>query len=268
MPVNRPGALDNVGDTVLLPHEKSILDDPNSLHLRFINPAVQVTSKGPKGDNVTRTARGGSEDTIKFQFPPKVTSDTKSINWREEDVKSYEPLAFFMGSKARNISLKWEYVVYGNWWDAYDIFDQVRKVKKHAYWGNIGSGGGTSYAGSASVKAPIVKLVAYMVVPHGDTGAMASGTKNPVIDESSWRLININVRYSDEMAVFSPPGVGSGFGTNLNAWPVHTEISLDLRMLTANQVVHLTEDSSDSDQEGVLNRYGSGIAPSPQDIWY
>ena len=104
MAVERRSQRLNPGSTSLLPHEQKVMDD--RLFMRFINPPLQ-TSSG------TAVANTGSDDVVRFQFPPKVLSDGKRVNWMEIDVKSYEPMAYFMGSKARQIQFRAEYVVYG-----------------------------------------------------------------------------------------------------------------------------------------------------------
>lgn len=48
---------------------------------------------------------------LQLQFPPRITSDTKSADWQEESIASYEPLAIFLGSSARKITIDLTYIV-------------------------------------------------------------------------------------------------------------------------------------------------------------
>lgn len=261
MPVYRQYELDFVGNSVLLPHEQAVMR--NNLYMRFINPPIERGRQVQQGT--------GYDAVIMFQFPPKITSDSKSINWFEKDVKSYEPEAFFMGSKARSIAMKWEYMVYGDW-TPLKIFDQVRRVKKHAYFGNISD---AKAQGPDAVKAPIVELVAYLTVPKASQAGYVFGLDdvgNAVTQFSTWRCKTIDIKYSDEMAVYSPEVAQSSAveAGNVvrptNAWPVHTEVSINLDLLTLNAVTDVVV-SDEGENAGTLNNYGD-IPPNPQDIWY
>jgi len=52
--------------------------------------------------------RGGK---IEFQFPPKITSDSRKGDWVEEEKPGSEPTFEYKKSGAREISMNWTYVV-------------------------------------------------------------------------------------------------------------------------------------------------------------
>jgi hypothetical protein len=51
---------------------------------------------------------------LPLQFPPRVTDDTKAAIWNETEVASYEPLAIWMGSNPRRVSIELTYIVTGS----------------------------------------------------------------------------------------------------------------------------------------------------------
>lgn len=72
---------------------------------------------------------------IIFQFPPILTSDQKSANWEEIDVRSYEPLMIWKGASARKISINFIYIVTGNGggWTIDKINQQIQSIKAYFY---------------------------------------------------------------------------------------------------------------------------------------
>lgn len=48
---------------------------------------------------------------IKFQFPPKVSTDTRTATWEEHDAAGTEEIAIFMGSRERIFQIEWTYIV-------------------------------------------------------------------------------------------------------------------------------------------------------------
>ena len=67
-------------------------------------------SNGDRGGQITNKIR---TYRVPFQFPPRVTSDSKSGDWNETSSNSVlsEPVATFNGSKPRTINIKWSYIV-------------------------------------------------------------------------------------------------------------------------------------------------------------
>lgn len=80
----------------------------------------------------------GGSGKIPFQFPPRIMEDTKSIRWEEENKRTYEPIAIFMGSDARKISIEATYIVTGgsvnNYkFDAFGVAAITKNIKAYGY---------------------------------------------------------------------------------------------------------------------------------------
>ena len=76
---------------------------------------------------------------IPFQFPPRITSETKNPNWDDKPIFSYEPIAIFKGSEARQLNVELKYVVTSadGPFSPSKIVEICRKIKSYAY--NIGT---------------------------------------------------------------------------------------------------------------------------------
>jgi hypothetical protein len=66
---------------------------------------------------------------IEFQFPPKVTSDSRKGTWEEGDLPGAEPVFAFSVSSAREITLTWTYVVDGGEWTIGRITSNIRTLR-------------------------------------------------------------------------------------------------------------------------------------------
>jgi len=148
--------------------------------------------------------------TIKFQFPPIIKSDGKSVEYREANAGDEEPFALFSGANPRKISMEWSYIVTGgSWndvtWNAATIAKIVKTIKKYFYT-RLDKGIG----GAKSASDLIMYFKAYDVV--GSSKASAT---------MSFRAENVSIRYSGELVVDG--GV---------AWPLKTDVSMDIKLWT------------------------------------
>jgi hypothetical protein len=91
-------------------------------------------------DQITLELTTGKEQgtPIKFQFPPVVKSDNKSVDYKEHSMGNIEPIATFTGSGPRQISLAWVYVVTngnsnGVKWTAREVAKQVKTLRNYYY---------------------------------------------------------------------------------------------------------------------------------------
>jgi hypothetical protein len=119
---------------------------------------------------------------IKFQFPPIVKSDSKSLKWKEiMNTVGYEPEYMYEGGKPRKISIEATYIVGGpsGKWGISDVTREIRTWKKYFYFGKFAGGGA-----AAGKDLPIYRIV------WGDFLA-------PFGQNSSWRAKDYNVKYSD-----------------------------------------------------------------------
>ena len=234
----------------ILPYEQNIIN--KHVYAEFINP------------NRANVASNNENFQIVFQFPPKILNDAKGITWNKQPQASYEPIAIFMGSTARAIKLKFEYVVVGDW-DVKKIYDQINNIKAHAYFGVVGGLSGTteSVRRAEQGNLPYMRLVMYNIIPRGESG---------MAEMSTWRVENISITYSPEMTNTIDNMV----------WPVHTEVNLDLEMITQNNKhIHLVdredldamakakeEALTEEEKEAALAVMSNSIPKNPQGIWY
>lgn len=69
---------------------------------------------------------------IEFQFPPKITNDSRSGTWDEYEVIGSQPIAYWKSSGARKWVLEWTYIVGACGWNVLKVKEQVANLRK--YW--------------------------------------------------------------------------------------------------------------------------------------
>lgn len=137
--------------------------------------------------------------TIDFQFPPKLTSDSKTKSWYEiHNPASWEEIVVNKGAKGREVTLKWTYINDGGVWTGDKISKMVRTIRSYFY---------------ITIKddtLPIIELGLYEVVPPGG-GRFAT-----------FRGKTISVSYGDSL-IQDATGL---------TYPLKTEISLNMQLIT------------------------------------
>ena len=108
--------------------------------------------------------------TVRFQFPPRVKSDSNSSNWKETDLWSIEPLKIHKGSAGRKVSMEWEYIASDPKWTVPLINTMLRNLRSYFF--------------------EFVKGV-YPVA------AVKCGGAIPVV--TLFRIMDVNITYSDEL---------------------------------------------------------------------
>lgn len=78
---------------------------------------------------------GAGKHKVKFQFPPIIESDGRSADWKKVALPWRTPLAIFAKPSGRELTLKWVYIVDGEW-TTKRVAAQVSAVK--AYFGDTG----------------------------------------------------------------------------------------------------------------------------------
>lgn len=141
---------------------------------------------------------------IPLQFPPRVKSHSKAMNWRVEDADSYEPVVFFVGAKETKISMELKYVVgAGADWGVDKISKVVRDIKGYFYRTiRAGDDGG----------GPLLEMRLYEIAPEG---GFFFGRP------STWRMNSVTVTPTDELIL-----------DNGMIYPQISTVALDLSMLT------------------------------------
>jgi hypothetical protein len=186
-----------------------------------------------------RGFRGATKtDLIEFQFPPKITTDSKTGLWNKENITGYEPMAWWSGAESRSIVMVSQWVVYGEKWTTSKISKIARDLKGHLYLPGV----------AFSDRAPFVKLKMYNIVP--ESGGL-----------STWRMMNVSFKYSEEMV-----------GVDDNAWPLHTECTMNLELFTNAGRVKVQDSgltlSSIGEKKSKLVQKVPGLPDSVAQEWY
>jgi len=138
-----------------------------------------------------------------FQFPPRIVSDNKSVNWMYYwTTFAWEPQAIWSGNSARQITLKTEYVCTnhsfnGIVWDTKGVSKVVKNLKSYFY------------TNAEKAVFPIIKLNVYEQAP-----ARVGGP-------TTWRGLNISVKPGEDLITI-----------NDFTYPLRTEIDLSLELIT------------------------------------
>lgn len=145
---------------------------------------------------------------VQFQFPPKITNDSRKGTWQENDQTSgTEPVAEFKTSGAREITLAWTYIVDGGNWTTDKIAEQIKNVR--GYFARV--------RGTTGINTRDNLIVFLKMWNFGGPNA------------ASCRIRNIDVKYSETLVTHC---TGSG-STNVNkAFALRSDITLDLRLWT------------------------------------
>jgi hypothetical protein len=170
------------------------------------------TRAGAKADGynprIGQVISGGSSQSvdIEFQFPPKVLTDGRKGNWFEGDqTGGAEPVASFINSGPRELSLSWVYIVDSfddhTGWNIERITRQIRTLRGY-------------FVGARDRKGSRDGLI---VTFH----AWCIGGDNPI----TARIKGLDVKYGETM-VFPPGGLSD------RAFPLRTDITCDFRIWT------------------------------------
>lgn len=139
----------------------------------------------------------GSAERIPIQFPPRITDDTKSANWEEQSVASFEPIAIWRGALPRKITVELTYVVTGGAFTTLSISQIAAHFK------------GYFYRSIEQTKAPIVKMTIYNHMSQPG---------------STWRLLDASISHGETLIqdgagiypMMTKIRVGAALFTNIN----------------------------------------------------
>lgn len=206
------------------------LRKPNRIRFRMVKFSSAVAGEGPivgcsteegsiddDGDYNPRHGRHVNPRSkwvdVEFQFPPKVLSDGRKGNWKENDMAGgEEPVAVFKTSGPRELTLAWTYVV--------DSFDRMSSDSWHI----------------ERITRNLRTLRGYFALVRGRNG----DRDNLAIDFHMWciggtkpitgRIKSIDIKYGETM-VF-PPATAPGMGLSDRAFPLRTDVTVDFRVWT------------------------------------
>lgn len=171
---------------------------------------------------------------VPFQFPPKVTSDSKSGDWDEQASNSFfsEPIPTFKGSKPRTISIKWSYVIDGNQWTTKRVSTIVRALR--GYFTRMDR----TYLTNMNYKPTEVRIVMYRNIMEAALGGKFKGridsfdithSENIIIPGSlDPKNYNFVVREAED----------SPIGLHKNAYPLKTDITTTVKLFNNSSFIY------------------------------
>lgn len=166
-------------------------------------PAEYTEFDKALADAVTLRFNNGPQ--IAFQFPPRITGDSRRGDWKEENVPGTEPVAVFEKSGPREIALTWAYIVDGGTWNTSLVAQQVKTMRGYF----------------ARTRDPNIQgyrnlIVFFRMWNHGGNNEMSA------------RIKSVDVKHSETIVSSCVNGV-----PNIkDAYPLRTDITIELRLWT------------------------------------
>lgn len=231
---------------VYTPHDKELLDT-----------VIMMISEEPKFAGGIGDLGNIIGKNWPFQFPPRVTADSKTATWEETDRVSYEPIAYWMGAKARALTLETVYFVTGEKkWSGAEIAKIAHAAKAYFY---------------RSIEEAVAK---------GGFGPIVTITAlyGAVQEESTWRCSGVNVEYAPTFvrdttpSIKPPPSQSAAAQSNsppnnnnnkpnsvdqAPMWPLWTKITFELQSWTQN-----------ANAEGEEKLKAEALKKSPTPKWF
>jgi len=199
----------------------------DSCTLLFYGKRPLVGEK-PQRDAAVRARVGLCLGTaVKFQFPPQVTSDNKSMNWESKANAVLPPIAYVKSIDARKISLTWTYIVTDELgkgsWDVGKVAAEVKKIR-----GYINSGVGKGEKDGQDITIKNLKnedfIIFFKYGLFGDGGALYDGKSSNCY---TFYCAGIDVKHSGPM-IYE--------GDTDKVFPLRSDISLTLIEWTSGRV--------------------------------
>lgn len=154
----------------------------------------------------------GNPRNIKFQWPPKVSSDNRKGQWTITNMSTTEPAASYYASSARSINLNWTYVVDGGLWNIKSVSEEVKFLR--GYFARIRS--------DIDRRQMIIKCKFWMIGGSKPTTA---------------RIMDINIKHGDTLVTelsqntsISASNIAVTKQTDRfdNTYPLRTDISVTI----------------------------------------
>jgi hypothetical protein len=206
---------------------------------------IDIVGVGDPGNPVVKLSAGDNNHTL--QFPPIITKDNKSADWKEIQSASYETMKWYIQSKSRSIGLEFQWVC-GDTFTPTKIHNIISGIKSYFY---------TPYFGVTSGKQnyPIVKIKKFY--------GLIEMSGYP-LEASTWRMMDVSVKYSKEL--YREKIASKRF------YPLHTVLNMSLEFVSQLQPIELDSDSgesvSDSEDNNAPFRNFTNLARNPKFDWY
>lgn len=156
-----------------------------------------------------------SRQKVIFQFPPRMVNDSRSGTWSDNgDLRGDEPTVQFKVSGARTMKLEWTYIVgeatSESRWSTLDVKKQVAGIRNYF--------SGIPHRGKAEDYNVNFKMWAI----------------GGILSQFCARIISANISHGK--AIIVPSGNYNDEPDVSRAFPLRTDISIDLRLWTAGGV--------------------------------
>lgn len=177
---------------------------------------------------------------IEFQFPPYIPSDNRKGNWDEQELRGVEPVANFITSSAREITLKWTYIVES----AHHTSNNINLVRAN-------TGTWTIFR----IKQNLNRLRGYFAQIknfNSDRKALVVLFKYSAItgiEPWTCRIKSVDVKYSQNL-----------IGPASDCFPLRTDVTVDLRVWT--------QQFSETSGEKINDIPSLKPDPTFKDFWY
>jgi hypothetical protein len=137
--------------------------------------------------------KAGVSKIVKFQFPPKITSESNSAGWKPEDTQGYQPIQIHTGSSGRAIEVEWEYIATDNVFTPEFIALQLRNLKTYFFEFKFG-GVGTympviAFKYTAIMPSEIKCRVTNASITYGPELVMQGGKYYPLYSKAAVSLV-------------------------------------------------------------------------------
>lgn len=166
--------------------------------------AFRVGAAGVARELQGEARKAGTYQPVEFQFPPKVTGDSRRGNWDEKEVMGTEPFAFYKGSSSRMINLQITYICEGGYWNCKKIKQQITLIR--GYFQRC--------AGSGVHQDNLVVRLRLWCIGGADF--------------LTFRMKNCDVKYSETMVTAEDDNGSPVY------FPLRTDISIELNSWTKN----------------------------------
>jgi hypothetical protein len=191
----------------------------------------------------------GNSAYMEFQFPPKITSDNRKGNWEEGELRGVEPVAVFSTSGARDISLKWTYIVDGGVWTAQRVSNNIKKLR--GYFAQLK---GVDGAPTRTDRSALV--IQFKMWRHGDPSEPMSARIKSIDVKHGETIVCDDVDYNFfNLGVIKPCG-GSG-----HIFPLKSDITVDFKLWSSGAFADESEDAK-------AHQDLPGLKPVAPPLWY
>lgn len=138
---------------------------------------------------------------FQFQFPPRITSDSKSARWKQlaQNAGAYDDIVMWQGAESRSLALEATYIIDGNQWTANRISKLAHAAKAYLY----------------------LSLAGRFEDPFAAPCVIIESLYGAVQQRSSWRMENVAISYGDK--ILGP------FSGNPQFHPLTTKITFNLK---------------------------------------